>query len=252
MSDAHRILIVDDEPNIRQTFRTALESAGHGVAEAADVAEALAYFGEHVADLALIDLRMPGEGGMGLLRRLREAGDLTPVVIVSAHGMVPDAVQAMRLGAIDVLQKPIDPDALRCVAAEVIDRHAPAPAPVEAALDAEDVGEEVALSRAKRALNRREFDEAEGFLRRAIDAHPASGEAHNLLGVLHTMRGDLEAARRSFRMARFIDANDPTARNNLIRCEELLTYGSSRRELEGLADATPDDDTPTGRPGHRP
>ncbi len=71
-------------------------------------------------DLVLLDLKMPHVDGMETLRRLRERGDDTPVVIVTAHGDVPHAVEAMKLGAIDFLSKPLAPTMLRKVAAEVL------------------------------------------------------------------------------------------------------------------------------------
>ena len=64
---------------------------------------------------------------MELLSRLRDAGNIVPVVILTAHGSIPEAVTAMKLGAIDFLTKPITPEALRRVVAEVIERHAASP-----------------------------------------------------------------------------------------------------------------------------
>ena len=64
---------------------------------------------------------------MELLRQLRARGNIVPVVILTAHGSIPEAVEAMKLGAIDFLTKPITPDALRRVVAEVIERHAVPP-----------------------------------------------------------------------------------------------------------------------------
>ena len=125
-----RILIVDDEPNVRLVFRTALESAGYSVSEVEDGETALDRLEESSADLVLLDLKMPGIGGMETLRRLRDAGNDVPVVIVTAHGSIPDAVQAMKFGAIDFLSKPLRPEALRKVVGEVFRRHAhPAPQP---------------------------------------------------------------------------------------------------------------------------
>src|SRR3954464_7648519 len=113
-----RILIVDDEPNVRLVIRTALEAAGHLVSEASDGPTALDLLGREGLDLALLDLRMPDVDGMEVLRRLRDAGNDVPVVIVSAHGSIPDVVGAMRLGAVDFLPKPVTPAAIR----EVVDR----------------------------------------------------------------------------------------------------------------------------------
>ena len=84
-------------------------------------------------DLILLDLLMPKMDGMELLRRLRAAGNVVPVVILTAHGSIPEAVEAMKLGAIDFLTKPTTPDALRRVVAEVIERHAVPHAPAQPA-----------------------------------------------------------------------------------------------------------------------
>ena len=109
---AARVLIVDDEPNVRFVFRTALESSGSRSTRRTSGLAALQRLRESPADVVLLDLQMPGIGGMEVLRRLRDAGDDVPVVIVTAHGSVPDAVAAMRLGAIDFLAKPLTPEAL--------------------------------------------------------------------------------------------------------------------------------------------
>ena len=102
MDAPKRILIVDDEPNVRLVFRTALEATGYLVTEAADGDAALAQLRKLPTDLILLDLKMPVVDGMETLRRLRVAGDETPVVVITAHGSVPDAVAAMRLGILPV------------------------------------------------------------------------------------------------------------------------------------------------------
>ena len=124
MSGASKILIVDDEPNVRLVFRTALEASGYDVTEAADGELALEALEAGPVDLIFLDLRMPGMDGLEVLRRLRDLGNHTPVVIVTAHGDVPNAVQAMKLGAIDFLSKPLSPELLRKIALEVLSRHA--------------------------------------------------------------------------------------------------------------------------------
>ena len=65
------------------------------------------------ADLVLLDLHMPGMDGIEVLRRIRDEGYDTPVVIITAHGSVPDAVRAMKLGAIDFLAKPLRTPSVR-------------------------------------------------------------------------------------------------------------------------------------------
>jgi len=191
MHDPKCVLIVDDEPNVRLMLRTALESAGYRVLEAADGLSALARLQDGACDLAVLDLRMPKLDGMETLARLRERGDTTPVVMLTAHGSIPDAVAAMRLGAIDFLTKPITPSELRAVVAEVISRNQPPPAPVPAparppSASRRSLGFE--LARAKRAINRGMFHEAERLLREILDEEPHSKEAHEFLDRLLTLK----------------------------------------------------------------
>ncbi len=117
-----RVLIVDDEPNVRLVLGTALSSVGYEVVEAEDGAKAIETLSSSGPrfDLVLLDLQMPKVDGMEVLSRLREVGNTVPVVILTAHGSIPEAVTAMKLGAIDFLTKPITPEALRRVVAEVI------------------------------------------------------------------------------------------------------------------------------------
>jgi two-component SAPR family response regulator len=153
---------------------------------------------EFPADVILLDLKMPRMGGMDVLRRLRQAGNDVPVIIVTAHGSIPDAVAAMKLGAVDFLPKPITPAALRQVVNDVVQRR-PRPQPARAPAG----GCQVLLSliRAKRAINLREFGDAERLLRRAIDLDGACAEAHTLLGVLHETLGEPHSAYHSYKAA---------------------------------------------------
>jgi DNA-binding NtrC family response regulator len=216
MSRPAKILIVDDEPKIRLVFRTALETDGHAVAEAGDGDEALARLRRERFDLVLLDLRMPLLDGMEVLRRMRDEGLDMPVILVTAHGSIPDAVRAMRLGAVDFLSKPVRPADLRGAAAEVIGReslhtpngHHQRPAAEIARFDE-------ALARAKHAMGRLRPDEAEDFLRRAVELDPRSSEARTLLGVLQENRGEIREARESFRIAAEADPSYEPARHNL-------------------------------------
>jgi DNA-binding response OmpR family regulator len=227
MSGPRRILVIDDEPNVRLMFRTALESAGYEVDDAGDGEEGLLRLAAGPVDLILLDLRMPRLDGMAMLRALRDAGSDIPVAIVTAHGSIPDAVAAMKLGAVDFLTKPVTPEALRTAVAAVLDRHAePEPDAAQAPASPRPivtVGPAVVeLARAKRALNLRRFDEAERLLREAIDLAPDSAEAHTLMGLLHESLGEDHAAYRSYRAALEADRSFGPARENLRRyCERF-------------------------------
>ena len=121
MSPVKRILIIDDEPNVRLMFRTALESAGHEVVESEGGEQGLRRLRRSQADLVLLDLQMPTIGGMEVLRHFQRREPGAPRHH-QAYGKVPDAIKAMKLGAIDCLAKPITPNALRKVLVQVLER----------------------------------------------------------------------------------------------------------------------------------
>ena len=218
-----RVLIVDDEPNVRLVFRTALESAGFAVDEADDGLAALDWLAKFTADVVLLDIQMPGAAGMDVLRKLRDAGNDVPVVIITAHGSIPDAVAAIKLGAIDFLSKPLTPDVLRRVVSEVIDRHTPTvpnpePATPETRPTVVHLGPPTLdLGPAKLALNRRNFDRAANLLEQALDADPDSPEALTLSGVLQESLGRDHAAYHAYRSALTIDPRYAPAQDNLRR-----------------------------------
>jgi DNA-binding response OmpR family regulator len=195
MDPKKRVLIVDDEPNVRLVLATALNSVGYDVVEAEDGDQALERLTslETNYDLALLDLQMPRMDGIELLSRLRDAGSAVPVVILTAHGSIPEAVTAMKLGAIDFLTKPITPEALRRIVAEVIARHASAggdPHPSIETSKPADRSKQVAfdLARAKRALNRCQFGEAETLLHEILAYEPGRTEATELLERLQKLK----------------------------------------------------------------
>jgi NtrC-family two-component system response regulator AlgB len=110
-----RILIVDDELNIRKTLRVALESMRHMVDEAAGMADALKAIERHRFDVALVDLRLGSDSGLDLLAEVLRRSPRTAVVIITAHGTIDTAVEAMRGGAFDYLPKPFTPSQVRAV-----------------------------------------------------------------------------------------------------------------------------------------
>ena len=102
------ILVVDDEPGIRELMREILEEEGYEVRMAENGTRARAALDDNVPDLILLDIWMPDVDGVTLLKEWRSQGRLTmPVVMMSGHGTVHTAVEATRLGAFDYLEKPI-------------------------------------------------------------------------------------------------------------------------------------------------
>ena len=182
-----RILIVDDEPNVRLMFRSALESIGCEVFEADSGAKAIDQCLARNHNLVLLDLRMPGGmDGLELLQEMVNRKIQTPVIIITAHGDIPNAVSAMKLGAIDFLKKPILPEELRNVVKDVLIRHKPE----EVAENADDLNN--CLRRAKRAINLRDFETAKRELINALEINPDSPQAINLVRVMLEMRNEYD------------------------------------------------------------
>lgn len=103
------ILIVDDEPALRSSLSQYLALDGMKCTGASDGAEALDLLSSRIFDAMILDIRMPGMSGLEVLRRMAQGGPLLPVIVISAHGGIEDAIEAMRLGASDYLVKPFDP-----------------------------------------------------------------------------------------------------------------------------------------------
>jgi len=108
-----RILIVDDEKNMRWVLGQSLSNEGFEVIEAADGREALSSVAEQEPDVMVLDHRMPAPDGMEVLRRLRSQGSTFPVIMLTAHGNVATAVEAMKAGASEYLTKPFDLEELK-------------------------------------------------------------------------------------------------------------------------------------------
>jgi two-component system response regulator FlrC len=118
-----RILVCDDEPGIREFLTDALAADGHEVVAAADGDAAARLVDERRMDLVITDLRMPGRDGMSLLRKLRAEQPEVEVIVLTAHGTVGTAVEAMKLGAFEYLQKPLGgPDELSLVVSRALER----------------------------------------------------------------------------------------------------------------------------------
>lgn len=111
---AASILIVDDERNIRRTVRMVLEGAGHEVSDVASAEEALNEVSQADFDLLIVDIRLPKMSGVDLLRTLKEKpeSENLPIIVISGHASLAEAVNAVRLGAFDFLEKPLDRDRL--------------------------------------------------------------------------------------------------------------------------------------------
>jgi two-component system, NtrC family, nitrogen regulation response regulator NtrX len=119
------ILIVDDEKNIRRTVRMVLEGEGFAVEEASSGEEALARLPDVGADVMLLDVQLPGISGLDTIERvakLKMADPLPTVIMISGHATLADAVRAVKAGAYDLLEKPLDRERLMVALRNALER----------------------------------------------------------------------------------------------------------------------------------
>lgn len=107
MLELGKILVIDDEKLVRESIAIYLEDSGYLVTEAEDGIKGLALFDEIRPDLVLCDLRMPEMDGLEVLSQITKISPDTPIIIVSGAGQIHDVVEALRLGALDYLVKPV-------------------------------------------------------------------------------------------------------------------------------------------------
>ena len=206
---SNSILIVDDEKNIRLTLSQALEVLEVETDTASNWEEALAKLKEKEFGLILLDLKMPGMDGMEVLRQVSEIRPDIRIIIITAYGTVESAVEAMKLGAADFIQKPFAPEEIRGLVSRVMGREK---------LDeqkAVDYGSSIEL--AKRCIGDRHFDAAIEHVRKAISLDPGRPEAFNLLGALMEIQGDRIEAQKNYRAALSLDPSYEPAIKNLQR-----------------------------------
>lgn len=212
------VLIVDDEKNIRLMLSQTLESMELETDTAVNGEEALAKLKEREFGLMLLDLRMPGMDGMKVLQRLREIRPDIRVIIITAHGTIESAVEAMKLGAVDFIQKPFAPKEIRELVAQVMDREK---------LDAQQAADYASyIELAKRSIGEQHFDAAIEDVRKAIAIEPSRPEAFNLLGALLEIQGDALEAERHYRAALELDPTYKPARENLNRTTDWEPKGN--------------------------
>ena len=117
-----KILVIDDEPDIRESLELVLGDAGYSVDTASSGTEGLQRMSNHGYDLVLLDLMMPDRSGMDVLTDVRERDRETPIFMITAYGSVEAAVQALKLGANDYFSKPWDNEKLVIEIDRMIDR----------------------------------------------------------------------------------------------------------------------------------
>jgi DNA-binding response OmpR family regulator len=203
------VLIVDDEEHISLTLALALEKLNIPVDTAVNGEEALQKLAARSYSLMLLDLRMPGIDGLEVLRRVPEIRPEVKVVIITAWGPTETAVEALKLGAVDFLQKPFDLEDVRELVSSLLDE-----ATQERYRGREyDNYIELALKR----IGAGELDAAQVYVHKAISMDSDGPEAFNLLGGLFEARRNRLEAEKQYRVALALSPSYKPAQNNLDR-----------------------------------
>ncbi len=124
------ILAIDDDDRLRELLKRFLTREGHDVTTAKDAASARKLMAAMSFDLVILDVMMPGEDGLSLLRSVREKKQDTPVILLTARGLPAERIEGLRIGADDYLSKPFEPEELVLRIASILKRAVPE-APVE-------------------------------------------------------------------------------------------------------------------------
>lgn len=214
-----KILIIDDERNIRITLTYCLEAEGYEIDTAVNGEEGLDILLNQSKsyDLILLDIKMPGKNGMEVLKELRDNKNNSNIIMMTAYGTIKEAVTAIKLNAIDFITKPFTPDQIRNLVSKVFSRE-------HLQEDRLNTFEEY-IEFAKLNIINKNFDKAINALKVAISKEPSLPETHNLLGVIEECRGYIEEAQKYYRAALALDPSYEPANSNLERTvTELETF----------------------------
>ena len=163
-----RILVVDDEPAFRQAISRALALEGYDVEEAGEGAAALGRLSRDDVDAIVLDVSMPAPDGLEVARRLRDADDRTPILMLTARDAIDDRVAGLDAGADDYLVKPFEFDELNARIRAVLRRHAGRAEPVlaQGGVTLDPAQRRVTLNGAPVLLSAREFAVLEALMAR--------------------------------------------------------------------------------------
>ena len=207
----NKILIVDDEKNIRLMLRKCLPE--YELYEATDGVEALHSIKSQEFDLVLLDIKMPGITGMQVLQKIREEENNVAVVMMTAYGTIERAVEAMKLGAIDFINKPFTPEEIKTIVNDIFRRQT-----LEA--DALETYKDL-MEFSKKCILEKKYADALEFLKKAVAKDVSAPEPHNLIGVMAEYKHDFETARKHYLAALALDGAYVPAQENLSRVTRM-------------------------------
>ncbi|MEG0774657.1 response regulator [Clostridium sp.] len=179
-----RALVIDDTKNIRLLLTTCLEINNYEVVTGSNGLEAIELFMNNEFDLAFLDIKMPKFSGTEVLRRIREEGINTPVIIMTAFATVKNAVECTKLGAIAYLQKPFTADRVVGLLDEI----------------SHELNKDVNLylEKSSKLIIEGDFHEALQTLKIALALEPESPEIYKLIGDVLKAKGEVKRSKKFY------------------------------------------------------
>jgi len=199
-----RILVVDDDPHIRETLKRYLTYEGYRVELAEDGRQALSSMATEPADLVVLDVGLPGMDGLEVCRRIREADDV-PIIMLTAKGTLEDKVDGLDSGADDYITKPFEPEELSARVRALLRRKAPQSQALKfGTITLDPAARQVTVDEKQVELSSKEFDLLELMMRHPrqvltretfydrIWGYDFSGESNILEVYIRYLRSKLE------------------------------------------------------------
>ncbi|KXS47923.1 MAG: response regulator receiver protein [Halanaerobium sp. 4-GBenrich] len=212
----HKVLIVDDEKNIRLTLKTALSKAGYEVETAVNGEDGLTKLKEEEIPVVLLDMKMPGMDGIQFLKEVTDKDIATKVIMITGYSSVETAVETLKLGAVDYLRKPFKPEEIISIVEDVFERHE-----IEnSEKEVESFDDYIML--AKNAINKRDFSKAKEMLQEATSLNSEKPEPFNFLGIIYEMQHKQAEAMKMYRAALALDPGYKPANDNIERAGESM------------------------------
>jgi DNA-binding NtrC family response regulator len=208
-----KILIIDDTKNIRLLTTKALSAEGYEVDSADSGAEGIKYFCNNKYDLVMLDIRMPNLSGTEVLKKLKEIDEKIPVIIITAFPTVKNAVDCIKLGAIDYLRKPFTAEKIKQIVNTIIERK-------ELTVDMVD-SYETYIEYAKKCINEKNFEETVEYLRKAIAVNIETAEPFNILGSIFELKEEYETALKYYNIALQFEPDSEAVADNIKRIKEV-------------------------------
>ena len=210
-----KILIVDDEKNIRKFLDQCLKKE-YEVKAVMNGAEALEILEKEKYDLVFLDINMPIMDGMEALEKISKKGINVSVIMMTAYGTIERAVEAMKLGAVDFINKPFTVDEITELVNKVFQR--------ESLREESVTAYEEYLEYAKKCILERDYENAVKFLEKAVSKNISMPEPHNLIGAVYELKSDMLQAKKHYRVALDLDPTYLPAKENLHRSSSSLEY----------------------------